>query len=482
MLEILSHQYLKKFVKSNCIDWIHIYSFGRIISTCIENNSTCLINSEIFSTKEWIPAILISLFLKEENSTFVLSNEKIEFLKNNYIEDLKSLGFKFVLEKDQIIFSTHRVCLITFQKLLNSNKLKTLKAHRIVLSGIENIKQDLKNHFRISLHKKDWFNNLQQLDSSNQNMIRTYNFLKNNFFSRKVLGNSYLLLDKQEVNFLSNFFFENASFSGKFARVSFALSKGWACWVVIDNSNLEWSLCLEPIDELSQIRIFLVENKFVFLSALRKDNFFQDYFKKQNLNIDLVINFKSNFKEKRILLYVPPKQLLPNNPLFNDLIIDNCKKLIVFRKGLTLILSDDVNLKTKIATELASIHGKTVILETLPYINNQILCASHDWWIKNSYLIQIPEQIIIPLLPIPNISLPTNFITLSHNKKLSRDWFREFLLPEAILKLERSISPLRRNSGKLIILDGRASKRKWGRLLLQSIQPSKEIEYMHPYD
>ena len=69
----------------------------------------------------------------------------------------------------------------------------------------------------------------------------------------------------------------------------------------------------------------------------------------------------------------------------------------------------------------------------------------------NSYLIQIPEQIIIPLLPIPNMTEPINAITVSYKKKLSQDWFRDFFLPQARIKLERSIAPLRRNSGKLII-------------------------------
>ena len=100
----------------------------------------------------------------------------------------------------------------------------------------------------------------------------------------------------------------------------------------------------------------------------------------------------------------------------------------------------------------------------------------------NSYLIPIPEQIIVPLLPIPNMSEPINSIIVSQNKKLSQDWFRDFFLPQARIKLERSISPLRRNSGKLIILDGRANKRNWGRLLLQNIQPSKQINYMLPFD
>ena len=77
---------------------------------------------------------------------------------------------------------------------------------------------------------------------------------------------------------------------------------------------------------------------------------------------------------------------------------------------------------------------------------------------------------------------PINGIYVSHYKKLSKDWFREFLLPEAIEKLERSVSPLRRNSGKLIILDGRANKRRWGRSIIKSIESSKQINYMLPFE
>ena len=482
MLEILSHQYLKRFMKSHEIDWDHVYSFGRIISKCIATNKTYLINSEIFSSNDWVPAILISLFLNEEDSTFVLSKERIEFLKKIQMEDLKTLGFNYILKNDQIIFPSHRVVFITLKNLLKPSKSLSFKNHRIIFSGIEDIKQDLKNHYRISLFKKDWFYRVNESEPINQNVINIYNFLKKKFFSRKIIGNSYVLLDNKEVSFFSKFFYENSSFSDKFFRVSNALSQGWACWVKLDNIHLDWNFFLEPIDELLLIRELLTDNKFVFLSALRRDKFFQQYLKKQSLDIDLVINFKSNFSEKNILLYVPPKQMLPNNPLFTNEILDKCKKLVIFRKGLTLVLCDDDNFKTNLAIDLASNYGKRVLLEKIPSLNNEILCSSFNWWIKNSYLIQTPEQIIIPLLPIPNMSEPINLITVSHNKKLSKDWFREFLLPEAILKMERSISPLRRNAGKLIILDGRANKRKWGRLILRSIQPSTHINYMLPFD
>ncbi len=482
MLEILSHQYLKNFLRDQSINWEHIYSFGRIISKCIANDSTYLINSEIFLSHDWLPPILISLSLKEEDSTFILSEEKIQFIKKFQINSLKNLGLNFILKNDQLIFANHHVRLITIEDLLKNNNSLNLKNHRIVYFGVENIKQDLKNHFRISLLKKDWTKNSKEFEFINQDFNKVYDSLKKKFFKRKVLGNSYINLEEKEISFLSHFFHENSFFSDKFLSVYKALAQGWACWVKLNNTNLDWNLYLQPIDELAQIKEFFSNNKFVFLSALRKDNFFQIYLKKHSLDIDLVINFKSNFEEKKISLYIPSKQLLPNNPLFTNSILDKCKKLILFRKGLTLILSDDIDLKTNVATELASTYGKRVLLETIPIYRNEILCSSYDWWIMNSYLIQIPEQIIIPLFPIPNMSEPINVITVSHKKKLSQDWFRDFLLPHARIKLERSISPLRRNSGKLIILDGRANKRNWGRLLLQNIQPSQQINYMLPFD
>ena len=326
MLEILSHQYLKRFLRDQSINWDHIYSFGRIISKCIENDSTYLVNSEIFSTHDWLSPILISLFLKEENSTFILSEKKIHFIKKFQINLLKNLGFNFILKNDHVIFTNHRVRLITIEDFLNQPDSLILSNHRIVLSGIEDIKQDLKNHFRIVLIKKDWIKNFNEIESSNKKFIDIYDLFKKKFFKRKGLGKSYVNLDEKEISFLLNFFHENATFSDKFLSVNNALSQGWACWVELNDKNLDWHLCLQPIDELSQIKEFLSNNKFVFLSALRKDNFFQMYLKKQSLDIDLVINFKSNFQEKKISLYMPTKQLLPNNPLFINSILDKCKK------------------------------------------------------------------------------------------------------------------------------------------------------------
>ena len=174
MLEILSHQYLKNFLRDERINWEHIYSFGRIISKCIANDSTYLINSEIFSSHDWLPPILISLSLKEENSTFILSEDKIQFIKKFQISSLKNLGLNFIFKNDRLIFANHHVLLITIEDLLKNTNSLYLSNHRIVYSGIEDIKVDSKNHFRISLLKKDWTKNLKEFELINQKFIKIY--------------------------------------------------------------------------------------------------------------------------------------------------------------------------------------------------------------------------------------------------------------------------------------------------------------------
>ena len=135
---------------------------------------------------------MISLSLREENSTFILSEEKIQFIKKFQISSLKNLGLNFILKNDQLIFANHHIRLIKIDDLLNNTNSLNLKNHRIVYSGVENIKQDLKNHFRISLLKKDWTKNFKEFEFINQEFNKVYDSLKQKFFKRKVLGLSLI--------------------------------------------------------------------------------------------------------------------------------------------------------------------------------------------------------------------------------------------------------------------------------------------------
>ena len=220
----------------------------------------------------------------------------------------------------------------------------------------------------------------------------------------------------------------------------------------------------------------------IFLSSFRRDTFFKRYLTKHDIKLTSSISLESNFVEKDIITYIPSKLLLPNNPSFIKSTIDNCKKFLFLSKGVSIFLSNEDNFKIKLATELASIYGQRVLLENNPNFDNQIVCASYDWWINKLHLISPPEQIIIPLLPFPNMVKPINQETITSLRNRSKNWFREFMFPEAFQLIDKAVSPLRKNSGKLIILDGRISNRKWGRDMLEMVQPQKIINYMYPFD
>ena len=485
MLEIESHQYLKKFVRQNQLDWKHIFAFGRIISKSLRKKDNSLINSEIFSTNKWMPAFLISLFLNHRDTICIINKRTFNNITMSYLNEIKKLGFNFNKVDNQFIFKTHKIIFISYHEFIHRKfYFSNLKRQSIIFTDAENLKNNLKDASRLSLVKKDWFN-LMSLDSNSSDEIKnTYDVLKKKFFLKSTPNQKEIFLDKRDIKSLIYIFTKYSHTSKQFLNIKIALLADWACWAVLDFDKFEWVLKIEPIDPICLIEPLSQLNHFIFLSSLRKDYFLPKYLRKSNFKINLIVNFKSDFSEKDILIYVPTRQLLPNNPLFTQSTFDQCNKLFLLSNGLTIILSNETNLKNYIATKLASIYGKKILLEKIPKFKNKnlVICACFDWWINNLHLIKIPDQIIIPLLPIPDMSQPVNQITASANKKLSKDWFRDFMIPDTFVKLDKSVAPLRINSGKLFFLDGRVNYRKWGRDIAEMIHPSKYIKQLIPFE
>ena len=482
MLEARTHNYLKKFLNKNPTNWEHLYSFGRIVASFVRKKENLLVNSEIFLTEEWLPGILIALFLNQENAKFIISADKIKYITDNHLHLYKNLGFNFSVQNNQIIFSKHKIFLQTIDDLLNDFCQSHCQKQIIIFTDVDSLKNNLKKSLRITLNKKDWFNIIDSVLIEENELFKTYALLKEKFFLRAIPNQTLISLNINEVNFLKKIIRKNAYRSDKFAKLNKAISSGWAFWIHLDHDIFEWYLEAEPIDHFVEIEELFNRNNMIFLSSLRKDNFFKRFLTKNDINLASSISFKSSFIEKNIFIYIPSKLMLPNNPLFMETTVRNCKKLSFLSKGVSIFLSNENSFQIKLATELASVYGQRVLLENYPKMDNQIVCSSYEWWINNLHLIDPPDQIIISLLPFPNMVEPKNQQTISFFRSKSNNWFREFMFPESFQIIDKAVSPLRKNSGKLVLLDGRISKRKWGRDMLSMIQPQKEITYMYPFD
>ena len=482
MLEARTHRYLKGFLKQNPSNWQHLYSFGRIIASFVRKKENLLINSEIFLTKEWFPGILITLFLNQENSKFIVPEYQLQYLLNDHLPLYEKLGFHFSVKNNQIIFSQHKIFIQTLSSLVDDYCQSNFEKQNIIIADAGSLKKDLKNILKITLHKKDWSNYVDSFLREKNEYFKIYDFLKKKFFLRSFQNQTLMSLNIEEANLLKKVIKQNANHSDKFIKLNKAISSGWAFWINLDHDKFEWSLEAEPIDQFAEINQLLIKNNMIFLSSSRRDNFFKRYLTKNDIKIASSLTFKSSFTEKNIIIYIPSKLLLPNDPSFIKSTIDNCKKFSFLSKGVSIFLTNEDSFKIKLATELASIYGKRVLLENPPKIDNQIVCSSYDWWINKLHLICPPDQIIIPLLPFPNMVEPINQETISFFRSQSNNWFREFMFPEALQLIDKAVSPLRKNSGKLVFLDGRISNRKWGRDMLEMIQPQKVITYMYPFD
>ena len=482
MLEARTHRYLKEFIKKNSSNWKHLYSFGRIIASFVRKKNNLLINSEIFLTEEWFPGILFTLFLYKENSQLVFPDYQIQVLINKHLPLYKQLGFDFSVKNNQIIFSQHKITIQTIGDLLDNYYQSNFDKKIIIFANVENLKKDLKNFLRITLYKKDWFDYADSFLKKKNELSKTYDLLKEKLFLRSTPHQTIISLSIDEANLLKEVIRQNLNRSDKFIALNKAISSGWALWANLDHDKFEWSLEVQPIDEFAEIKELLSKNNLIFLSSSRTDNFFKSYLTKHDIKISSSISFKSSFIEKNILIYIPSKLLLPNSPSFTKSTIENCKKLSFLSKGVSVFLSNDKNFKIRLATELASVYGQRVLLENHPNNDNHIVCSSYDWWVKNLHLIYPPDQIIISLLPFPNMAEPINQETISLLRSQSKNWFSEFMFPESFQAIDKAVSPLRKNSGKLVILDGRITNRKWGRDMLEMIQPQKVITYMYPFD
>ncbi|MFM7269604.1 MAG: helicase, partial [Cyanobium sp.] len=112
---------------------------------------------------------------------------------------------------------------------------------------------------------------------------------------------------------------------------------------------------------------------------------------------------------------------------------------------------------------------------------NGVVCASWSWWLEHQSRLPQPAQLVVALLPIASLEDPLTAARVEALRRQGGDWFRELLLPEAINRLQRGITPLRkRGGGRLAILDGRLRGRSWGQSVLAALDPWVPLQRLLP--
>ena len=248
---------------------------------------------------------------------------------------------------------------------------------------------------------------------------------------------------------------------------------GW-----IEAINGQSSLVISPYNPIYDVNLRLQKCSIIMLSHLSSYKLISKKFFDFNFNLN--VSLQKKYKSKPITLFLPFRQPVPNSEIFYKHVLLNCRRLICYKNCFTVILLDDLSLRYKLLSILASEFGRRVVHEYHSISNNTILFCSNDWWLLNNEVLPDPKLIIMCILPLKSLSDPVTLKNINVLKSQKEDWFRDYLLNHALIVMPHLIEPLRRSKGVLAVLDGRVRSRSWGERFLSSIEPWIPLKSLVP--
>jgi ATP-dependent DNA helicase DinG len=194
------------------------------------------------------------------------------------------------------------------------------------------------------------------------------------------------------------------------------------------------------------------------------------------------LKFSPDRQNELIQLYLPDGLPMPNTPQFQPVLMQELRALLgatnTANQGLTVLLVGDVPLKAQVGSVLAAEFGSRVQVEKTCLDDRGILVTGWEFWRQHQAVLPAPQLLVIATLPLPSLEDPLVAGRVAHYKRLRQDWFRLYLLPEALSELQRAIAPVRESQGVVALLDNRVNHRSYGQQILAALSPLARINYV----
>jgi ATP-dependent DNA helicase DinG len=256
-------------------------------------------------------------------------------------------------------------------------------------------------------------------------------------------------------------------------------------WVTILRQSGQFSLHCSPVEVASFLAPVWSQQPTVLIGgALDLDTDAEIYRSNVGLDDNLTcLKFALDRQEDLIQLYQPEGIPLPNTPQFQGALLKELRSLLsasASAQRLSVILVGDTPLRSQVGSILAAEFGSRVQVERTCLEENGILVTGWEFWREHQGVLPAPSVLAIATLPIPSLEHPLVAGRVAYYKQHRQDWFRLYLLPEALRELQRSISPVRECQGFVALLDSRVLHRSYGSQVLTALSPFARISYVDP--
>jgi ATP-dependent DNA helicase DinG len=368
-----------------------------------------------------------------------------------------------------------------------------------VIDGVDDLESWTRSLLMAELHGSDWDQLMQCYPDQSERIRDARVQLTRSIFQHPPNPYERYLLELPEQAILEELYhslYETALVGKTSSGRSFAMElpqwqrfeqqlqqDGQLLWTEVARRQGQFSLHCAPAEVASALQPIWQQQPVVLIGGALDLEADAPMFRQRLGLEDLTcVKFSPDRQHELIQLYLPDGLPMPNTPQFQPVLIQEMRALLTAtntaNQGLTVLLIGDVPLKAHVGSVLAAEFGSRVQVERTCLDENGILVTGWEFWRDHQAVLPAPHLLVIATLPLPSLEDPLVAGRVAHYKRARQDWFRLYLLPEALSELQRAIAPVREAQGVVALLDNRVNHRTYGQQVLAAMSPLARINYV----
>ena len=480
MLEAQAHSHLKTLLRQEESNWPHHLTLSRLVGRSLRRGDRTLLRLPPGPGERWWLGLLMPLCLQPSSAVLVLTERQKRRLLQVELPRLKSKGFRLACWSGPSPPASGQLWLLDHKGLIRAYRNQQLKQRPLLIPDIDQLSCRLRQHMAIRIDVSHWEELRQALPQADHLLLELYERLTRQLFQDAARPDARVRLEGSAVQNLRDLLGVMGALPSPWGDFLATDANQWASWAELDHQLLQWSWCLEPLEPLELLPGMLRESPTLMLSQTGETSRLDKELLDADSAPDVTASLREAELEEPLPLFAPRRQPLPNTEIYAQHLLEQSRRLVLGRTGLTIVLLDDPALRRTLTAGLAAEFGMRVQEQCTTPEANGVISSSWSWWLEHQERLPEPDQVIVGLLPIASLSDPLTAARVERLKRLGNDWFRSLLLPEALRLIPAALAPLRRSGGRLAVLDGRLRGRSWGDQVLQRLEPWQPLQRLLP--
>tara|TARA_B100001939_G_scaffold152554_1_gene131827 strand:+ start:3045 stop:4490 length:1446 start_codon:yes stop_codon:yes gene_type:complete len=480
MQEAQAHRKLKQLLSSRAgSGWPHGLTLTRLVARSLRRCDHSLFPIREGQRSDWMLSLLLPAVLSETPVALVASESLQRRILQHELPLLRSAGLVRPLWQGTTPPASPCLWMLSPGELVQVWQKGRLGAHQLLCAEAEQLEELLGDGQAIRIEPEHWDQLSASQPSLREALVQLHERLSRQLLNRPLARQPKLSISREQEAPLRLLLQGRTDLPQPWQSWLDCGDHSWTSWAVPDPEQLRWSLVRQPLQPLQSLHGVLEQRGAVLAGCWAPEGVRLDALGLQN---PVVISLGDAQREEPLPLFAPRQQPFPNSAEYAGHLLDQCRRLVLGQGGLSIVVIDDNPLRQWLTSALAAEFGRRVDHEqTAPESNGVIVCR-WQWWLQNHEQLPVPCQLVVGSLPIASLEDPLTAARVEALRRSGRDWFREWLLPDACDRLQRSVAPLRgqQPQPRLAILDGRLRSRSWGQHLLSSLEPWEHLDQLKP--